>query len=57
MGSPVDWKVLEEKGIAKEDVTGVVFESWHYRYVGVEAATEIMRDGITLEEYCQRHGV
>lgn len=41
----------------KEDVTGVVFESWHYRYVGVEAATEIMRDGITLEEYCQRHGV
>lgn len=41
----------------KEDVTGVVHESWHYRYVGVEAATEIMRDGITLEEYCQRHGV
>lgn len=41
----------------KEDITGVIFESWHYRYVGVEAATEIMRDGITLEEYCQRHGV
>lgn len=40
----------------KEDVTGVVFESWHYRYVGVEAATEIMRDGITLEEYCEKYG-
>ena len=35
----------------KEDVTGVIYEPWHYRYVGVEAATEIMSRGITLEEY------
>ncbi|MBQ1210374.1 MAG: M15 family metallopeptidase, partial [Clostridia bacterium] len=40
----------------KEDVTGVVFESWHYRYVGVEAATEMMRDDLTLEEYCEKYG-
>ena len=25
----------------KEDITGYEYESWHYRYVGVEAATEI----------------
>jgi len=31
--------------------TGIIFEPWHYRYVGVEHATEIMRRGITLETY------
>lgn len=38
----------------KEAITGVVFEPWHYRYVGQEAAEEIMRLGITLEEYLGR---
>ena len=37
----------------KEDVTGVIYEPWHYRYVGVEVATEIMARGITLEEYLE----
>lgn len=35
----------------KEDITGVIYEPWHYRYVGVEAATAIMSRGISLEEY------
>lgn len=35
----------------KQDITGVIYEPWHYRYVGVEAATAIMKQGITLEEY------
>ena len=35
----------------KTDVTGYAYESWHYRYVGVEHATKIHKDGITLEEY------
>lgn len=35
----------------KSDITGVIFEPWHYRYVGLEAAKEIMEKGITLEEY------
>lgn len=35
----------------KEDITKVSYESWHFRYVGVEAAEEIMSLGITLEEY------
>lgn len=35
----------------KEEITGVIYEPWHYRYVGVEAATEIMSRGICLEEY------
>ena len=35
----------------KTDITGYMYESWHYRYVGVEHATKIHKDGITLEEY------
>ena len=35
----------------KSAVTGVKGEPWHYRYVGEEAAQEIMEQGITLEEY------
>ena len=35
----------------KEAITGVVFEPWHYRYVGVSAAREIMSRGICLEEF------
>ncbi len=37
----------------KEDITGYMYESWHFRYVGVEAATEIYERGITLEEYLE----
>ena len=35
----------------KEGVTGMSYEPWHFRYVGVEAAQKIMGAGITLEEY------
>lgn len=34
----------------KEDITGIEYEPWHFRYVGVEAATVITERGITLEE-------
>ncbi|MCI9011115.1 MAG: M15 family metallopeptidase [Oscillibacter sp.] len=35
----------------KSALTGVGYEPWHYRYVGEEAAGEIMRQGLCLEEY------
>lgn len=35
----------------KEQITGISFEPWHFRYVGLEAAKEITERGITLEEY------
>lgn len=35
----------------KEHITGVIYEPWHYRYVGVEAATEMYELGLCLEEY------
>lgn len=40
----------------KTAITGTANEPWHYRYVGVEAATEIYENGWTLEEYIQHHG-
>ena len=34
--------------------TGIIYEPWHYRYVGERYAGEIFRMGVTLEEYLQR---
>ena len=36
------------------DITGIIYEPWHYRYVGKIAAREINELGVTLEEYLQR---
>lgn len=37
----------------KTDITGVINEPWHYRYVGKEAAREIHANGLCLEEYLE----
>lgn len=38
----------------KEDVTNIQYERWHYRFVGVEMATILYAEGITLDEYYER---
>ena len=38
-------------------MTGIIYEPWHYRYVGKEAAKEITESGLTLEEYLEQSGV
>ena len=43
--------------VDKTEITGVIFEPWHYRYVGKEAAKEITEQGITLEEYLEAEAV
>lgn len=35
----------------KEDITGIQYESWHFRYVGKENARFITEHDLTLEEY------
>lgn len=35
----------------KENITGYNFEPWHYRFVGINLATIIKENNITLEEY------
>lgn len=37
----------------EEDVTGYSYEPWHVRYVGKEAAKQIMKQGVTLEAYLE----
>ena len=37
--------------VGTTEITGIIYEPWHYRYVGVEIAREITEKGITLEEY------
>lgn len=35
----------------KTEITGTIYEPWHFRYVGIEAATEIYNNDLCLEEY------
>lgn len=37
----------------KEEITQISYESWHFRYVGVEAAKYITENQLTLEEYLE----
>ena len=41
----------------KEEITGVIYEAWHFRYVGKEAATYIMENNLCLEEYLEQQGL
>lgn len=36
---------------SETDITGIIYEPWHYRYVGKDAAQDIFNRDITLEEY------
>lgn len=38
----------------KQDITKIIYEPWHFRYVGEKAAKEIKEKGICLEEYLEQ---
>ncbi len=38
----------------KSDVTGIIYEPWHYRYVGKEHAKAIYESGLCLEEWLDK---
>lgn len=40
----------------KEEITGIEYEPWHFRYVGKEAAKEMTEQKLTLEEYVEQVG-
>ena len=40
----------------KSDETGISYEPWHYRYVGVDAATRIREADMTLEAFVAQNG-
>lgn len=37
----------------KSEITGIIYEPWHYRYVGKTVAKEIYDSGLCLEEYME----
>ena len=39
--------------VDKSAVTGIIYEPWHYRYVGKDIAKEIHDLGLCLEEYLE----
>lgn len=41
----------------KEDITGIIYEPWHFRFVGRDAATEMHELGMCLEEYIEYKGL
>ena len=38
----------------KSDVTGIIYEPWHYRYVGRDNAKAVYESGLCLEEYLEQ---
>ena len=38
----------------KQEITKIIYESWHYRYVGEEHAKAIKESGLCLEEYLEQ---
>jgi len=37
----------------KSHITGIIYEPWHYRYVGKATAEEVFKSGLCLEEYLE----
>ena len=38
----------------KSEITGIIYEPWHYRYVGKDAAQDIYESGLCLEEWLEK---
>lgn len=43
--------------LGKKDITGIGFEPWHIRYVGLPHSEVIYKNSLTLEEYIDKLGV
>ena len=46
-----EYGFIESFPLGKENITGYMYEPWHYRYVGVDNASEIIKSGKTVNEY------
>ena len=46
-----DYGFVMRYGENKTDITGIQYEPWHYRYVGVEAAKYMKDNELSLEEF------
>ena len=46
-----DYGFILRYPIGTTEITGIIYEPWHYRYVGLEVAKDIQAQNVTLEEY------
>lgn len=46
-----EYGFIESYPKGKEEITGYMYEPWHYRYVGVDNALEVIKSGKTLTEF------
>ncbi|MFA6393080.1 MAG: M15 family metallopeptidase [Candidatus Paceibacterota bacterium] len=46
-----DYGFIESYPEGKENITGYLYEPWHYRYVGFDNAKEILQNGQTITEF------
>ena len=52
-----EYGFIERYTEEKQDITGIIPEPWHWRYVGAEHAKVIAESGISLEEYLQQNNI
>lgn len=41
----------------KQNITGVIYEPWHWRFVGIENAKKIKKSGLCLEQYLEKNKI
>ena len=41
----------------KQEITNIIYEPWHFRYVGEEVAKYIKENNLCLEEFLELYGV
>ena len=56
MANCTDYGFILRYPNGSSEITGIIYEPWHYRYVGKAIAKEITERGVTLEEYLQFPG-
>ena len=57
MENCADYGFIQRYPVDKSDITGIIWEPWHFRYVGTECAAYIMEHGLCLEEFLLEAGL
>lgn len=52
-----EYGFIERYTEEKQDITNIIPEPWHWRFVGPEHATKMKNAGVTLEEYLQYYNI
>lgn len=56
MENAADYGFILRYPEGKEAETGIIYEPWHYRFVGVYYAHKVQESGLCLEEYFEQNG-